>query len=278
MNQIITQTGAMPYHLGRYGMSRAAFRDARPLPDGPYIAFVGGAETFGRYLPQSLPQGVEALTGVHCVNFGIVNASIGAHLADGAVMTACHDAALTVLELTGAANLGNALYRVHPRRNDRIVCVSPLLREIYGEVDFADFVFTRHMLAALKQVCPKRFEIVRRELARAWVEQTAAFVAAQPGPVVLLWLSRRPPGQGPVEEVDPIFVSEAMLRAVLPGSGGLVAYTPAEDEWAAGRGGMVYFDHEEPAADLMVGAAAQAGVAARLAAKVAQAIPRAHAA
>ena len=37
-------------------------------------------------------------------------------------------ARLTVLQVTGAQNMSNRFYSVHPRRNDRFLKASPLLR------------------------------------------------------------------------------------------------------------------------------------------------------
>jgi hypothetical protein len=55
-----------------------------------------------------------------------------------------------VLQIQGAQTLSNRLYTVHPRRNDRFVRASGILRTIYRDVDFTEFHFTRHMLDHLR--------------------------------------------------------------------------------------------------------------------------------
>ena len=145
----------------RYGTSRLLFRGPRRALDGRHLAFVGGTETFGKFMAEPYPALVEGLLGEACVNFGQVNASVDAFAQDPVVGGACRDAVLTVMEVTGAQNMSNRFYTVHPRRNDRFVRAASVLRAIYPEVDFADFCFTRHMLTHLHALSPVRFAIVR---------------------------------------------------------------------------------------------------------------------
>ena len=258
--------GTLSYATGTYGFSQLAFRDPQPVPDGPYVAFVGGTEIFGRFLPRTLPQKVEALIGVPALNFGIVNSGIGAQLGCSAVMTACHDAAVTVLDLTGAQNLSNRFYAVHPRRNDRIVKVSPLLRALYAEVDFADFVFTRHMLAALRQTCEVRFGLMMRELRRTWLDRMHAFLDEVPNPVLLLWIARRPPAAGETEDIDPLYVTAPMVQRLADRAAGLIVEVPNAAEHVAGLACLGLRPGERAAADLMVGEVSQDRAAGRIAA------------
>jgi hypothetical protein len=65
----------------------------------------------------------------------------------------------------GAQNLSNRLYTVHPRRNDRFLRASGILRTIYRDVDFTEFHFTRHMLDHLRCLSEDRFDIVRTNCA-----------------------------------------------------------------------------------------------------------------
>lgn len=265
----------LDYQLGRYGISRLSFRGPRPALDRGYMAFVGGTETFGKFLERPFPELVADRTGVPCVNFGIVNAGLGAHLADSAVMAACHDATLTVVEVMGAHNLTNGLYAVHPRRNDRFVRASPRLREIYPEVDFADFTFTRHMLAALRVTCPERFALVREELRRVWVAGMRDFSREMPVRPLVLWFAARPPGEtddilGP----EPLFVTRAMLEEIRPVVRGILEVVPTRDVLARGRDRMVHGPDEAMAAGMMLGPGAHEAAAGAIAQAVTGALRR----
>ncbi|SLN45434.1 DUF6473 family protein [Roseisalinus antarcticus] len=263
MKHAVIGRSGLQYELGSYGFSRLTFRRPRRTLDAPYAAFVGGAETFGKFLEDPFVDRIERRTGVTCVNFGIVNAGIGAHLGDSAVMATCHDAALTVVELMGAHNLSNRFYQVHPRRNDRFVRATPLLQEVYDEVDFADFVFTRHMLAALRSVCPKRFEIVRRELRRVWVERMTEFLSELPRKPLLLWLAPRHDDEAETdaEWMEPLFVTSGMIEKIRPLGRGLIEICPDAKSLEVGRRVLVHEPGEAKAANLMMGADAHEQVA-----------------
>ncbi len=122
MKHEIIEGAGLTYAPCRYGMSRILFRGPKRRLDSPYVAFVGGTETFGKYIDRPFPAIIEKEIKRTCVNFGTVNGGVGANF------------------------LSNRFYSVHPRRNDRFLRASTVLQAIYSDVDFADFTFTRHML------------------------------------------------------------------------------------------------------------------------------------
>lgn len=207
----------------RYGSSRLSFRGpARPL-DGRHIAFVGGSETVARGVAEPFPALLEGALGEVCINFGQHNASVEAFLHDPVVADACRDATVTVVAATGAANLSNRLYAVHPRRNDRVVRASASLRVLFPEVDFAEICFTRHLLLTLHAAAPDRFGIVREELRIAWIARMRTLLDRIGPRAVLLWLAPHPPPSetGPEPEEgplgrDPLFVSAPMVEGLRP--------------------------------------------------------------
>ncbi len=225
----------------RYGSSRMLFRGPQRPLEGRHVAFVGGSGTYGRSLARPFPDLIEEELGEACINFGQVNASIEAFLNDPWVGGACRDAALTVVELTGAANLSNRLYTVHPRRNDRFLRASPSLRAIYPDVDLAHICFTRHLLVHLHEAAPDRFDIVRDELQMAWLARMRTFLDRVGPRVLLVWAAPQPPeeGAGPDDPLgaDPLFVTRPMLEALRPLVRDvlIVPAGPADDEAAAHR-------------------------------------------
>ena len=232
----------------RYGSSRLTFRGPpRPL-DGRHIAFVGGSETVGRNVEEPFPMLIEQELGEVCVNFGLANASVEASLDDPLVGNACRDAVLTVVTVTGAANISNRLYSVHPRRNDRFLKPSASLRAVFPEVDFTEICFTRHLLMTLHATAPERFEVVREELRIAWGARMRTFLDRIGPRVVMVWFPSGPATgkEGPLGS-DPLFVTEAMVAALRP-------YVRAVVAVPQGKPG------ENPAAAHMRAAAALTGI------------------
>lgn len=257
--------GSLDYLPCRYGRSRLLFRGPRRDVSGRYAVVLGGIEAYGRYIPQPFPALVEAGLDLPVVNLGCPNAGPDAWMGDPAVMEIVSRAAVTVVQVPGAADLTNRLYAVHSRRNDRFLRASPVLQAIYRGVDFTDFSFTRHMLRSLFDVGPERFALVAEELRSAWAARMGALMAQIPGQKVLLWMADRPPGprrDAPLGE--PVLVDAAMLEALATQADALVTAVTSARAKARGVEGMVFPAMAEPAARGVPGVAAHEEVAAAL--------------
>jgi hypothetical protein len=254
----------------RYGNSRLFFRGPRKSLDGPYVAFVGGTETYGKFLADPYPALVEEQLEQTCVNFGCVNASIDAFINEPAVMAACHDATMTVIQIMGAHNISNRFYTVHPRRNDRFLRASTVLRAIFPEVDFSDFCFTRHMLGRLHDIAPNRFAIVREELQTAWVARMRSFLSEVGPRTILLWFAEHLPSDTPWEEradpfrTEPLFVTRKMIDSLRPHVRGVVMAQPSARALARRGTGMIHAPLDAAAAAEMMGTAAHQEAAVAL--------------
>lgn len=203
--------------LCRYGRSRLLFRGpARDLA-GDYIACLGGSETYGETIETPFPDVLERLTGMTCVNLGWPNAGLDVFQKDPAMLRIASGAVMTVLQVPGAVNLTTRFYNVHPRRNDRVTAIHAPLTELYPDVDFTQFAFTRHLLAHLRSVSRERFLQIQAELSAVWTVRMQQVLSRITGPVILLWFSDRLPGEAaddPNVPFDPALVSEEMLSAV----------------------------------------------------------------
>ena len=209
----------------RYGASRLSFRGPRRDLSSDYIAFVGGTETYGKFVERPFPRLLEAQTGVTCVNLGWPNAGIDVLLGDPGPVRIAAGARLTVFQVPCAANLSNRFYRVHSRRNDRFLQASENLRRLFPEVDFTEFHFTRHMLTRLRLVSPARFDLVWEELATVWIAGMRRLIGAMGGPVILFWFSARPPERywdDPDVAHEPVLVTRGMLDALARDAAALV--------------------------------------------------------
>ncbi|SFK14629.1 DUF6473 family protein [Celeribacter neptunius] len=259
--------GSLNYLPCRYGKSKLLFRGPQKELDAPYIAFLGGTETYGKYVEVPFPDLVEAGLGMETINLGCVNAGVDVYLNDETVLDICNKAKTTVLQISGAQNMSNRFYAVHPRRNDRFLRASTLLRTIYREIDFTDFNFTRHLLQTLQSTSDEKFVMVRQELRDAWVARMRTMAGKLHGDVVLLWLSDHSPDD---EEAcnaiatDPLFVNRDMIDEIRPLVKAVVEVVPTRQDIEQGYKLMVYSDLDAPAAREMLGPIAHSQAATEL--------------
>ena len=238
--------GALEYYPCRYGNSRVLFRGPRKQLDGIYIAFLGGTETYGRFIETPFPMLLEQKLKVACANFGLVNAGVDLYLNDPAVMDLMSAANVKVVQVMGAQNLSNRFYSVHPRRNDRFLRASDRLMNLYPEIDFTEFHFVRHMLGRLSDVSPERFSDVLDELRMAWTARMKHLLTQLRGNVVLLWFADRAlrtdlPGR---LEGDPLFVNRDMIETLRPRVSNVVEVMASDAARLEGTRGMVFSDFE----------------------------------
>jgi hypothetical protein len=229
--------GALDYFPCNYGSSRLLFRGPRRSLDRPYIAFLGGTETYGKYVPDPFPDLVEDEVGFGAVNLGCVNAGPDVYLNEPMVIDVARGAEAVVVQVMGAVNLTNRYYQVHPRRNDRFIAATPLLKTLFREVDFTEFNFTRHMLNTLHATSKERFDMVAADLRKEWVARMQDLLAQMPKRTVLLWMADDAPSAARGLDKDPILVDEAMVAAIRPSAAAYVeAVTTAQDRQASLEG------------------------------------------
>ncbi len=216
--------GDLDYSLCHYGQSRLNFRGPRKTLGDDYVAFLGGTETFGKFVAAPYPDLVGEVVGRQSVNLGCVNAGLDAFLTDRAVRDCAARASACVIQVMGAHMLTNRFYRVHPRRNDRFLEAKPDLQALFPDADFTDVHFARHLIATLGALSPEGLETVRRELSMLWVWRMRQILDLVRAPVVLVWVSGRTPDEGDLgpEAVDPLFVDRGMLEALRPDVAGIV--------------------------------------------------------
>jgi hypothetical protein len=259
--------GSLDYLPCHYGTSKLLFRGPRRDLALPYVAVLGGTETYGKFIPRPWPSLVEEQTGLRVVNLGCVNAGPDVYLSDPGVWGGGGGARLAVVQVVGAANLSNRFYAVHPRRNDRFVRASGALAHLYPEVDFTNFNFTRHLLQTLRSVSETRFEVLAEELRRAWAARMRALIEQTRVPVVLVWMGQRPPGPRGVADLsaDPLLVDRAMIEALRGLVTGFIE-PPLRQAGSPGSvAGMSFAEMERHAAEGLPGPEAHEAVAGAVA-------------
>ena len=259
--------GALDYVPCRYGTSRLLFRGPRRDIERAFVAILGGSETYGKFVPDPFPDLIERDLGLPVANLGCMNAGPDVFLNEDSVTLIAARACVTVVQLLGAQNLSNRYYAVHPRRNDRFLGATPLLRAIFPRVDFTEFNFTRHMLRALQHSSADRFEVVAEELRAAWVARMKQLLSRLNGPTILLWMSdNAPPSPTRRTELaqNPVLVDAEMVTSIRGHATGYVQVITSPEARAQGVQGMAFGPLDAPAAALVPGPLAHREVASAL--------------
>lgn len=251
--------GALDYFPCRYGKSKLLFRGPRKKMAGEYLAMIGGTETYGKFIEKPFPTLVGEAMEMECVNFGCVTAGVDVFANEMPIIEACSKARVTVVQAIGAQNMSNRFYAVHPRRNDRFLRASTLMKTIFREVDFTDFSFTKHLLSTLQAISEERFSIVRDELKEAWIARMKLLLEKIEGKTILLWFAdRAPEDDSSIDGLgrDPLFVDRRMIEAIRPYVTEVVEVVASDAALAQGTSGMQFPAMEEPAAHELMGPAA----------------------
>ncbi|MCP3972020.1 MAG: hypothetical protein GY717_17185 [Rhodobacteraceae bacterium] len=255
---------ALDYFQCRYGTSKMLFRGPRRQLHDDYIAFLGGIETYGKFIELPFPALTEHDTGVKSVNLGRANVGIDAYLGDDSLVGICAGARVTVIQIMGAQNMSNRYYAVHSRRNDRFLRASKMLGSLYPEIDFTDFSFTRHMLATLAGTSQEKFKVVEQELKDAWVARMQSLIQLIGGKVVLLWLANHAPG-APDTRSEPLLIDRMMIDSLSGIATDVIEVVARPEERREGFAELVFGPLEEPAAEEMLGPVVHRRVASELA-------------
>jgi hypothetical protein len=269
MTYDITGRGGLDYLSCRYGRSQLQFRGPKRRLDRDHALFLGGTETYGRYIVQPMSDLVEAEIGHPCVNLGVPNAGVDAFLNDVTIKDMMSRAQVTVVQVMGAQNMSNRFYAVHPRRNDRFLNASDLMKRLFRDVDFTEYTFNRHMLLAIRLLSLERYQMIEHELREAWVARMRSLLQGTTGRKVLLWFARQSPdASGAARDdlgPDPLFITRDMIEALRHHVTEVVEVVVSPLAQAQGTTGMVFDPLETVSAGSMLGPAAHAEAAAALA-------------
>lgn len=259
---------ALDYDLCDYGSTKRQFRGPELKTDRAYYAAIGGTETFGKFVEEPYPKILQELSGVPVANLGQMYSGAQYAFDEVGVLDICNSAEATIIQLTCIQNMTNKYYSVHPRRNDRFLEASALLRSIYPDVDFTVIHFTGHLMHALYSSCPRRFGEIISDLRQDWVCRVHAHLSILTNRVILLWMASNEIDEDARTELissEPMFVQNEMLDDLAASNCEIVKVIATPDELAAGYDRMIFNPVEEPAAENMLGPIVHQEVAKRLA-------------
>lgn len=252
----------LDYYPCYYGGSKIVFRGPAVPLDAPYTAVIGGSEVFGKFVEDPFTDQLAERTGRRVVNLGVMNAGLDAFVLDEGLLRVLARAEIVVVQATGAHNISNRFYTVHPRRNDRFLKASRLLTDLYRDVDFSDFSFTRHMLITLRRTCPDRFKRLQAEVSSAWGARMRLLLDRIPGKRILLHIEDgKDRGLGP----EPVFVTVEMLTDLEGAFDSVVQCDVTGDAREARLDDMVFVDTERETALWMLSTDAHERIAVALA-------------
>lgn len=158
---------------------------ARPLPpEGPFIACLGAASAFGRFVETPYAALLEARLGLPCVNLGHGGARAPFYLRDQALMALLNQASLVVVEMFSAR--GTATAEIE-NQGDASAFVR--WRGATGGFTFADRFFTE----ALKARPAAEMAALREAIRAAYVAEMRELLAALSVPTLLFYFSQRAP-------------------------------------------------------------------------------------
>ena len=105
---------ALDYRLCEYDGSRLAFRGPKRSLDEPFVAALGGTETFGKFVPRPYVDRLEDKLEMPCLNLGVMSAGLDAFASDLGVLSMAARAEAVIVQAMGVHNLSNRFYTVHP--------------------------------------------------------------------------------------------------------------------------------------------------------------------
>lgn len=189
----VEETGEVD--LYRFGRSKQIFRGPKPDLDSPYLTFIGGSATFGKFVLEPYPKLVEKWIGTTCVNLGTPGAGPGFFLKDPVVLETCSRSTRCIVQVMDVAQLSNRMYEVYPRRNMRLRRVSAVLRSLYPQLDFSGFRYVTAMIRKLKEVDGEAYKVVLAEQRSAWLARMLELLLDIETAKTLLWIR-------PIEDDD----------------------------------------------------------------------------
>ena len=177
------RAGGFDYRLHeRPGLGRQVFRGPAPDPGKPYIAFLGAAQTFGRFVETPFPALLGERLGVQALNLGVGGAG-PRHFDRPAYLDLANCAEAVVLQTLSGRSASSSLFDNSARGG--LIGSTPLAE---GPVRAEDF-----LERAAKSLSPREFAAVVEEMRADYVASFLALLAKITSPRILLWLSTRKP-------------------------------------------------------------------------------------
>ena len=203
----------------------------------------------GPFLKRPYPQIVSGALSIGCANLGIKNAGPEVFLKDAEILSVAQNAEAVVMEVMGAANQSNPFFKVHPRRNDRVVRTYDVLHDLVPNLDTTDIHFTGHLLQEIGRLSKTALGEVTRVLQEQWIERMELLLDLIERPVHLIMFMTD--GASGARLVKP-----EMLEALEPVTASIQCFSPTAEALSESTEEMIFQPQEHRVAREMLSAAA----------------------
>lgn len=251
-------------NMCNYGRSKLRFRGPKRALSSPYLACLGGEETFGRFVDTPFPAALECRLDRRCINLGSLFSGGEALTQDADLLEIANRSEICVLQVPGLLGQSNRFYRVHPRRNDRVIAPTQDLVALYPEEDFTEIHFVRHLMARLREHSDDRFAEIVQELRRVWLDNFVTFLKRVDSPVVLLALNVDEGKQGSISD-NPISIGLTLTEALRPYCAAIITLNVQVSGVSDELEDMLFGTLQQPIAEHVIGPATHRKIADRLA-------------
>ena len=210
-------TSQIDYQLCRYGKSTLLFRGPRQRTDLPYVAYLGGTETYGKNVAKPFPELVGAELGIPAINLGCVGGGITLFANEPELLRLCARSKATVIQVPPALSVSNRFFSVKHRQNANVAAIDPVLEVLYKGVDLNGTTKVHDLLQLLSATSPDRFSLVKEELGEVWQTRMRALIQQIGGAVILLWFGPTAPEDSEnfsLANPHPMFVNREMLESL----------------------------------------------------------------
>ncbi|MFY0680864.1 MAG: hypothetical protein JXR13_09855 [Thalassovita sp.] len=240
-----TRAEALDYMPCQYGRSKLEFRGPKRDIPSDFVLFIGGTETFGKFVARPYPALFEDLTGQPSINLAACNAGLDSFRQDATVIAMARRAQLVVIQAMGPQFLSNRYYSVHPRRNDRFVKATLSLRRAYPTIDFSEIAFVGHLLSQLETTSHQHFQQVVQEFQHTWIQHMQTFLGLVSRPCVVLWIDR--------PETETLqFLDRRLLAQATVGRAPVLTVPASTPAHSSKGGGLVFEPSQSQAAALAI--------------------------
>jgi hypothetical protein len=151
-----------------------------PKPQGPYIAYLGAAQTFGTYCKRPFPNILGEKLDIGTMNFGLGGKGPEFYRDENSILEAANKAELVVVQIFSARSITNSVYDAVAGSNRVIRRIDN--REMQAEQAFFELVSgrdprgrTRGFLQALIEECRRNYAFAMVELLQKIERPTVLF-------------------------------------------------------------------------------------------------------
>lgn len=214
------------YHLGN---EKNPFRGPEiKLTNSSYIAFLGAAQTFGRFVEKPFPRIVADNLNIPCINLGIAGGGPEFFIRQKDIIEIVNQSKLTVVQVMSGRSVTSPWIQIDPIVNANLRPNPSLFSDLppaYDNGAFRPAFETFNYI--FEQLDTKQMKEMVKEHRQCWVDRMTQLAKLLSPPTVLFYFSRRKPEYKPDysstegvlgENVGgfPQLVNQSMIDAVKP--------------------------------------------------------------